>query len=58
MNPFASYSEALYYQHAFGDDEFYSYMIGKLDDYLGGNVSTAHKVPFGNEGLRHPFRYV
>ena len=42
---FASYSEALYYQHAFGDDEFYNYMIGKLDDYLGGNVSTAHKVP-------------
>ena len=42
---FASYSEALYYQHALGDDEFYNYMIGKVDEYLDADENVAHKIP-------------
>jgi aminopeptidase N len=42
---FASYSEALYYQHVFGDDEFYTYMLDKMDEYLNADVNVAHKIP-------------
>ena len=43
---FASYTEPLYYQHAFGDDEFHNYMIDYLDQYLNAaDINKAHKIP-------------
>jgi aminopeptidase N len=42
---FASYSEALYYQHALGQDDYFYYMLGKADDYLNNTSEKVQKIP-------------
>jgi aminopeptidase N len=42
---FASYSEALYYQHALGEDEYFNYMLGKANDYLSNTDPDVHNIP-------------
>jgi aminopeptidase N len=52
---FASYSEALYYQNTFGDDEFYNYMLGKGNAYLNHTeVDKVHKIPLVTKKYNNP----
>ena len=51
---FASYCEALYYQNTLGDDGFYYYMIGKVDDYLNAKGQGIHDMPLVTNNYEEP----
>lgn len=52
---FASYSEALYYQHALGEDDYLDYMLGKATYYLDSAVPEVHNIPLVYKTYDDPF---
>jgi aminopeptidase N len=52
---FASYSEALYYQHSLGEEEYSYYMLNKADGYLNSTEEGVHTIPLVTKGYKTPF---
>lgn len=52
---FASYSEALYYQHSLGEEEYIYYMLAKADGYLNSAEEGVHTIPLVTKSYETPF---
>jgi len=52
---FASYSEALYYEHVLGEDEYSSYMLANADGYLNSTEEGVHTIPLVYKNYSNPF---
>ncbi|HEX5185670.1 MAG TPA: M1 family aminopeptidase, partial [Nitrososphaeraceae archaeon] len=52
---FASFSEALYYQHSLGDDDYSHYILTMSDQYLNSKEKGAHTIPLVYKDYENPF---
>jgi aminopeptidase N len=51
---FASFSEALYYQHSLGEDDYLLYMLMDADEYLNSTEQGVHTTPLVYKSYNHP----